>query len=324
MEISVNKKIIAWGKSKMLEFYIDNTLNHKIDFIVDSNPKAQGKKFKGLSVCSPDILAGKTPTIHIVIFAVSSLSLQAILARANTFGYVLNKNIFLYSDLFFNTFSKKVLKCLGSKPSQTNHDFVKSISLTSKIPIHTTLLGNTLFLELLSKVLDKKQTLSIAEVGAFNGGNALIASLYMSQHRKLPFYIFDSFEGFPEISAFDPQREKKGDYNIETTFEYIRDVFALYDNVSLIKGFVPQTFKKLDKNASYGLVFYDCDLYEPALETFKYFWDRIIPGGFMLVHDYVAEEGGFTGVKKATDEFFKPKNVAIYPIWETTMALLKK
>lgn len=324
MENNTDKKIIAWGKSKMLEFYVDNTPGHKIDFIIDSNPKAQNKKFRGIHVYSPDVLIGNTKKDNIVVFAVSSLSLQAILAKANVFGYELNKNIFLYSDLFFNTFSKKVLECLDSKPSQANHNFVKSISLTSKIPIHTTLLGNLLFLQLLSKIIDRKQTLAIAEVGAFNGGNAFIASIYMSQHRKLPFYIFDSFEGFPEISEFDPQNEKKGDYNIETTFEYIQDLFALYDNVSLIKGFIPNTFKTLDKNASYGLVFYDCDLYEPALETFKYFWDKIIPGGFMLVHDYIAEEGGFTGVKKATDEFFKSKDITIYPIWETTMALIKK
>lgn len=71
-------------------------------------------------------------------------------------------------------------------------------------------------------------------------------------------------------------------------------------------------------------MFYDCDLYQPALDTFEYFWDKIIPGGFMLVHDYIAEEGGFTGVKKATDEFFKPKGVVIHPIWETTMALITK
>ena len=146
----------------------------------------------------------------------------------------------------------------------------------------------------------------------------------MSIRWQRPFYIFDSFEGFPELSQNDPETKKAGDYKIETSYENILDNFSMFPFAHVIKGFVPGTFSSLPKHERYGLVFYDCDLYDPALATFEYFWDRLMPGGYMLIHDYVAEKGGFLGVRKATDEFFKPRNIAVQEFWENTMGLAIK
>ena len=71
-------------------------------------------------------------------------------------------------------------------------------------------------------------------------------------------------------------------------------------------------------------LFYDCDFYLPALDTFDYFWDRIVPGGYLLIHDYEAEEGGYAGVKKATDEFFGPRKIKFPSFYENTMAVIRK
>lgn len=320
-----NKKIVAWGANKMLDFYLRHTKNHRISYVIDSNPQLRGQRFCGLRVRSPrEIERENLRETVFVIFAVSNIAVQEIMANLSASGLLFNKNVFLCSDLFFKTFSGKLNRAIKKRADRSNYDFVRSFALNAKVPIHTTFLGNLLFLELLAQVM-KNNHYCVAEVGAYHGGNSLLALLYLTRYNSYsPFYILDSFDGFPEISRFDPQNKKRGDYKTEDTFENILNNFSIFDNARVIKGFVPETFSQLDHKNKYGLVFYDCDLYEPALATFEYFWDKIAPGGFLLIHDYVAEKGGYTGVKRATDEFFKTKKIAIHEFWENTMALIIK
>jgi len=320
-----NEKIIAWGASKLLDFYLSYSGNSNIKYIIDSNKKNQGKKINGIVVKSPSALLKEKSGQKLVIFAVSNLSIQHILNDLHEFGFLLNKNVFLYGDLFYRGFEKKLERILSRSIENCNYNFVKSFSLASRVPIHTTLLGNLLFLELLVNTIKKDPNAAIAEIGAFCGGNSLMALFFLAnQAKKPPFYIFDSFEGFPNLSKSDPVDKRKGDYKSELSFESVLDIFSAFDNARVIKGFVPKSFTKLNKNMKYGLVFYDCDLYEPALVSFDYFWKKIIPGGYLLIHDYIAQKGGYEGVKKATDEYFKNKKVEIHTFWENTMALIIK
>jgi hypothetical protein len=71
-------------------------------------------------------------------------------------------------------------------------------------------------------------------------------------------------------------------------------------------------------------VFYDCDLYQPALDTYAYFWERLEPGGMIIIHDNVATPRGWNGVRKATNQFFDPLSVPIHDLWETTMSVVQK
>ena len=72
------------------------------------------------------------------------------------------------------------------------------------------------------------------------------------------------------------------------------------------------------------MVFYDCDLYQPALDTYAFFWERIEKGGMLIIHDNIATSNGWTGVRKATKEFFGPKNIIFHDFWETTMSVVFK
>lgn len=324
-----NKKIIAWGASKLLEFYCKNSNSYPIAYAIDSNPELHGKRVCGIEVKSPQALIDEDMReIAVVVFVVSNVSIQEILKTLNHWGGLLHNSVFLYSDLFYESFCQRLGKILNRRINYNNYNFVKSFSLSTSLQIHTTLLGNLLFLELLSEIQKKNKKFSIAELGIFHGGNALLALLWLTQNRDMlqdpSFYLFDSFEGFPVVSRFDPKDKKKGDYSIEGSFENILNYFSLYPNVQVIKGFVPGTFSQLDRQNKYHMVFYDCDLYEPALATFDYFWEKIVPGGYLLIHDYVAEDGGYHGVKKATDEYFKNKNVSMNVFWENTTALIVK
>lgn len=314
-------KKIAWGTSKLLKMYLHKTGINPFDYCVDNF--FGGDEYCGMPIRKPEVLSQEEKgSFQVVIFVVSSKSLQEISRELSRMGLYYGKDFIFYSDFFYSDFFKKAETALEFKFTPKFYKFALSLTLNSKLSIHTTILGSWLFLELINNLNNING--SIAEVGAFEGGNALGSLNFMAKLNSKNFYIFDSFEGFPELSNSDPQNVKKGDYSIETTFNEIVNTFSVFPEARVIKGFVPETFNKVPKGEKFSLVFYDCDLYQPALDTFNFFWDKIVPGGYLLIHDYEAEEDGFTGVKKATEEFFINKNVKLFSFFENTMAVIKK
>lgn len=304
---------IAWGCSKLLEFYLEHNSDHPFKSVIDSYYKENS--FNGLSVIRPETLSEhKDKTI--VIFAVSSRAIQSILVELQQQGRVLNTDVFLYSDFCWDDFSQKVKSLTGSPTSSAYHAIAKSYYLNSVLNATTTIGGSTLFLELL------KQTHgSVAEVGVFNGSNVVLGARHIALGEERPFHAFDTFEGFSELSKYDPATRVVGEMKGDASFETIINNFSIFPFIRVHKGEVPDTFNGLSEE-KYGLVFYNCDLYQPALDTFEYFWDRILPGGYLFVHDYFAEKGGYVGVRKAVVEFFKKEH--IIELWETTGCVIKK
>ncbi|PIP63146.1 hypothetical protein COW98_00205 [Candidatus Roizmanbacteria bacterium CG22_combo_CG10-13_8_21_14_all_35_9] len=315
------KKKIAWGTSKLLEMYLDKTKINPFAYCVDNFFKS-GKDYGMPIKKSESLLQEERGTFQIIIFAVSSKSLQEISHELSGMGLCYGKDFIFYSDFFYLDFLKKAETALGFKLNPEFYKFALSHTLNSKLSIHTTILGSWLFLELINSLNNVNG--SLAEVGAFEGGNALCGLNFMTKLNSKKFYVFDSFEGFPELSKNDPLNFHKGDYNIEATFQDIKNSFLVFPEAIVIKGFVPETFKEISGEEKFSLVFYDCDIYQPAIDTFNFFWDKIVPGGYLLIHDYETQEGGFTGVKKATNEFFGQKNVKIFSFFENTMAIIKK
>ncbi|MFH1890122.1 MAG: TylF/MycF/NovP-related O-methyltransferase [Candidatus Kuenenbacteria bacterium] len=315
-------KKIAWGTSKLLKMYLENNKSNQFSYCIDDFSRQ--KSIYGLPIVKSNILKKeKRGSFQIVIFAVSNRSLQEISQKLNQMGISYSQDFIYYSDFFYKQFLAKAKKNLNIKFNPQTYKYALSYTLNSSTLIHTTILGTWLFLDLLKATSTIKG--SIAEVGIFQGGNALCALHFTANnkhHKK--FYLLDSFEGFAKPSFFDPQKCKKGDYKIETTYQQIVDTFAPFNNTKLIKGFVPMAFKQIPSNKKFSLVFYDCDLYQPALDSFEYFWPKITKGGYLLIHDYHAEKGGFEGVRQATDEFFKNKKVSINSFYENTMAVIKK
>jgi len=312
---------IAYGCSKLLYFYLTNTLDRQFSLIVDQ--KYGRDSFCGIEVIKPENLSARLDKeANIYIFAVSNNALNSILSFLMTLGFELNKDVFLYSDLFAQLFTEAAQAALDWKLDWRLLKYSTAYTLNSRKPIHTTLCGSWLFLEALRRA--KKLYGDVVEVGAFEGGNALCALQSPVWTNEKNYYIFDSFEGFPDISASDPTTIKRGDYRPEHTLAEILAPFASYPEAQIIKGPVPETFAHLPKNGRYSLVFYDCDLYQPALDTFHYFWDRMSAGAFMIVHDYFADPGGFVGVKKATDAFFASKICRQAKFWQSTMAVFVK
>ena len=87
---------------------------------------------------------------------------------------------------------------------------------------------------------------------------------------------------------------------------YAKIDFLRLDNVRLHVGTFESTMnQKNAQNLLFSLIFLDCDLYDGYMETLKYGWDRLMPGGIVFLDEYYSLK--FPGARIAVNEFFAEK-----------------
>jgi O-methyltransferase len=143
-----------------------------------------------------------------------------------------------------------------------------------------------------------------AEIGCYRGADSYIMCQMnkKDQHFAKRHYMFDSFEGLSDPLECDGKHWTKGDLACE--LEEVKALFKEFENVEIIKGWVPESFPRVD-NLKFSFVHIDVDLYQPTLDSIKYFYPKMNQGGIILCDDY-----GFTscpGATKAIDEFLDGK-----------------
>ena len=76
--------------------------------------------------------------------------------------------------------------------------------------------------------------------------------------------------------------------------------------------------------ATYALVSLDPDLYRPAADGLRFFWDRLSIGGVILIHDYTSFQ--YPGIRRAVDEFCDREGLTVIPLPDLhgTAILLKQ
>ncbi len=141
---------------------------------------------------------------------------------------------------------------------------------------------------------------SIVECGVFRGGGlmtwAKLSSILEPVNLTRRIYGFDTFGGFPSVSAKDKKglgrQVKSGDLYADT-YEELRALIEIYDSdrflghvdkVHLIKGDATKTIPRFIKHHQHlvvSLLFLDFDLYAPTCAAIKYFSPRIPKGGII-------------------------------------------
>ena len=172
---------------------------------------------------------------------------------------------------------------------------------------------------------------SFVECGTWKGGAiglmALANQAYAAERRHL--HLFDSFEGVPEpdqaVDGAEAQRlvqsvgagvegrliPVKGLYDTERALEACRELLEEkigYDAnyVHYHKGWFQHTLPR--DSAEVGpiaILRLDGDWYESTRICLEYLYDKVVPGGFVIIDDY----GWYEGCKKAVDEFMKRENI---------------
>ena len=149
---------------------------------------------------------------------------------------------------------------------------------------------------------------AVAELGVYKGDTAVLLN-GLFPHREL--YLFDTFEGFHErdiagevqggdgSSGARLSYAKAGDF-ADTSVEEVMERMPYPEQCIVCKGCFPETADGLS-DREFALVSIDPDLYEPALAGLRFFYDRLNPGGAIVLHDYNSTQ--FAGIKKAVAKF---------------------
>lgn len=141
-----------------------------------------------------------------------------------------------------------------------------------------------------------------AECGVFHGASSLLICRRIEGTGKRHF-LFDSFEG---ISA--PTGEDAGCAWQRGAFccseAHVRESLRPFDFVRFYKGWIPERFHEVE-DRQFSLVHIDVDLYQPTLDSFAFFYERMASGGVMICDDYGMIQA--PGAKRAVDEFFADK-----------------
>jgi hypothetical protein len=106
------------------------------------------------------------------------------------------------------------------------------------------------------------------------------------------FFLLDTFKGLDE--RFISEEEKAAgrcvsSYGYTECFKETQKNFEEFQNVYLIRGPVPLTLPEVDSRQVCFLAL-DMNCAPPEVAALEYFWDKLVPGGVVLLDDY-----GFPG-----------------------------
>jgi len=158
----------------------------------------------------------------------------------------------------------------------------------------------------------------VVECGVFKGASLVQLAVFRrlletDDSRKI--IGFDAFGPFPGThsgadAAFVEQFERTA--GVGLAVEVLQDVLHRKQiaNVRLIAGDILETVPRfaLDHpELKIALLHVDVDVYEPTRVVLEQFYDRVVPGGIVMLDDY----GTVAGATRAVDEFLHGRDVRI-------------
>ncbi len=149
----------------------------------------------------------------------------------------------------------------------------------------------------------------IAELGVYKGNTAYMLA-WLARQTGATAYLLDTYEGFSPEDLFGVDADKRMEF-ADTSLEQVR-AFVGNANVRFVQGFFPDTSDQIPPEAEFCLVHIDCDLYAPFKAALNFFYDRLVPGGFLVMHDYASLH--WDGAERAVDEFFADKPESVLPV----------
>ncbi len=162
-----------------------------------------------------------------------------------------------------------------------------------------------MILLLLRELVARQVPGDLAELGVYRGWSARLIHHYLPERK---FYLFDTFTGFDQRDIRAEQaatgRPTEARAFSQTGVERaLGNIAPQNGNVQVFPGYFPQSAPSFLAASRFAFVHLDADLYEPILAGLNYFYDKVVPGGFILTHDF----NSWPGARKAIQEFFRDK-----------------
>lgn len=136
----------------------------------------------------------------------------------------------------------------------------------------------------------------LVECGVWRGGSCIFMAGYLRAHGMVGknVYVVDSFDGLPKPSlpqdaTLDLSNERYPE--LAVSLETVKENFSVYelldDNIVFLKGWFKDTLPSapMDRIA---LLRMDGDLYESTMDILVNLYDKVVPGGVVIVDDFNA------------------------------------
>ncbi len=151
----------------------------------------------------------------------------------------------------------------------------------------------------------------IAEFGSWRGANLMFmakALHFLDPNGAKRIHCFDNFEGLPAFSEADGDpAEREGMYC--GSFEELSAAIELYgfgDTIAIHKGLIENTLPahlEADRGSTFSLVYFDADLYEPAVAVLSQAHQRLARDGVFVFDEWNTES--WPGEGLAVREFME-------------------
>lgn len=161
-----------------------------------------------------------------------------------------------------------------------------------------------------NEINNKKLKGNVAEVGVYKGKFARYINQYFPT-RKL--YLFDTFSGFDEKDIDAELKLGLNNVNQDfsnTSVELVLKKMPFPNQCIIKKGFFPETTEGITD--SFSFVSLDTDLFEPIYQGLNYFYPRMVPGGYIFVHD--VNNDSYKGAAKAVNQFSSEQRISFVPL----------
>jgi hypothetical protein len=124
------------------------------------------------------------------------------------------------------------------------------------------------------------------------------------------YFLFDTFCGFEEryLTPTEKKKAHRLDWYKDTSFESVRKNFSEFKNVHLIQGVVPDSLNDVEiQSVCYLSLDMNCTI--PEIEAANFFWEKIVPGGMILLDDFAY--AGYEDQNRAFRKFAIQKNTEV-------------
>lgn len=173
-------------------------------------------------------------------------------------------------------------------------------------------------------VISKGLEGNVAELGVFRGD---FSRLINQKFPDRTLYLFDSFEGFePEEAKKELNRgttdEEFIDTFKDTSVEYVLNRMPHRDKTVVREGYFPGTAEGLD-DLKFCFVSIDVDFEESIYQGVKWFYPRLVEGGYIMLHDYWCLGSIANAIRRVEKEFGISFHVAPIADNEGTLIITK-
>jgi O-methyltransferase len=153
---------------------------------------------------------------------------------------------------------------------------------------------------------------NLVECGVCDGMSAFFAISAARAEGTFKAFLYDAWAGMVSEDLLDSEKKYVGEYSYLDVANTRRNLIAFQNDTSFIKGRVPDSFKTSDSPTEIVWMHIDLNSSLATTGALQFYYDRIVPGGIVLLDDYAWH--GYDTTKLVADEFFQRKNGILFPL----------